>query len=54
VHTQLCSPDKIDTVLILINDVINEDVNYSKSPLDLRNQRCYAVKVYDPPRCMLD
>lgn len=28
----------------MINTVINEDVTYSKSPLDLRNQRCYAVK----------
>ncbi|KAF8543611.1 DNA mismatch repair protein Msh4 [Trichophaea hybrida] len=40
----LCSPDKIEPVLTLINDVINEDVSYSKSPLDLRNQRCYAIK----------
>ncbi|GBC10105.1 hypothetical protein RclHR1_09340004 [Rhizophagus clarus] len=27
-----------------INDVINEDITYAKSPLALRNQRCYAVK----------
>lgn len=29
----------------LISNVINEDISFSKSPLDLRNQRCYAVKV---------
>ena len=29
----------------LISEVINEDVTYQKSPLDLRNQRTYAVKV---------
>lgn len=29
----------------LISNVINEDIAFSKSPLDLRNQRCYAVKV---------
>jgi len=28
-----------------INQVINEDVRYSKQPLDLRYQRTYAVKV---------
>jgi DNA mismatch repair protein MSH4 len=28
-----------------INDVINEDITYAKSPLALRNQRCYAVRV---------
>ncbi|CAB4399972.1 unnamed protein product [Rhizophagus irregularis] len=27
-----------------INDVINEDITYVKSPLALRNQRCYAVR----------
>jgi DNA mismatch repair protein MSH4 len=41
---QLCGPGNIQPVLTMINDVINEDVSYSKSPLDLRNQRCYAVK----------
>jgi DNA mismatch repair protein MSH4 len=41
---QLCEPEKIEPILAMINNVINEDVSYSKSPLDLRNQRCYAVK----------
>ncbi|KAA8909324.1 muts domain V-domain-containing protein [Sphaerosporella brunnea] len=40
----LCAPEKIEPILTMINNVINEDVSYSKSPLDLRNQRCYAVK----------
>lgn len=29
----------------LIDDTINPDISYSKKPLDLRNQRIYAVKV---------
>ena len=29
----------------LIDDAINEDVTYQSKPLDLRNQRTYAVKV---------
>ncbi|KAM3079286.1 MutS protein msh4 [Clarireedia jacksonii] len=28
----------------LISEVINDDVTYQKTPLDLRNQRTYAVK----------
>jgi DNA mismatch repair protein MSH4 len=32
----------------LINNVINEDVVYQSAPLDLRNQRTYAVKVKIP------
>ena len=28
----------------LINDYINEDTSYAKQPLELRNQRNYAVK----------
>lgn len=47
---QFCAPDKIDPVLKIINNVINEEATYSKGPLELRNQRCYAVKVCIPPR----
>jgi len=35
----------LDTFKERINDVINEDISYVKTPLALRNQRCYAVKV---------
>ena len=28
----------------LIDDALNEDVTYQKKPLELRNQRTYAVK----------
>jgi DNA mismatch repair protein MSH4 len=28
----------------LINRVVNEDTTYAKQPLELRNQRIYAVK----------
>lgn len=31
-------------VLELINNYINEDTSYAKQPLELRNQRNYAVK----------
>ena len=29
----------------LIDEAINEDITYQSQPLDLRNQRTYAVKV---------
>lgn len=46
-----CRPQKIDPTLHLINEVINKDVSYQKTPLDLRNQRTYAVKVILNPMC---
>lgn len=39
-------PQSLDLILNHIKDVINHDVAYQKTPLDLRNQRTYAVKVY--------
>lgn len=42
-----CRHSYIYPTLQLIKEVINEDVTYQKTPLDLRNQRTYAVKVYD-------
>jgi DNA mismatch repair protein MSH4 len=44
-----CRPEKINRTMDLIKQVINEDVTYQKKPLDLRNQRTYAVKVVDLP-----
>ncbi|KAI4200951.1 MAG: hypothetical protein LQ346_002277 [Caloplaca aetnensis] len=32
------------TLLRLIDDTINEDITYQSQPLDLRNQRTYAIK----------
>ena len=40
-----CRPKNIDPTVQLIKEVINDDVTYQKTPLDLRNQRTYAVKV---------
>jgi DNA mismatch repair protein MSH4 len=40
-----CRPEIINPTMKLIKEVINEDVTYQKTPLDLRNQRTYAVKV---------
>ena len=37
--------EAISPTIQLIGTVINEDVTYAKTPLDLRNQRTYAVKV---------
>ena len=34
----------IDNVLALIDEVIDEHITYQKTPLGLRNQRCYAVR----------
>lgn len=41
---QLCSPENILPVQDQINAMINEDTTYAKQPLELRNQRTYAVK----------
>ncbi|RPA76245.1 hypothetical protein BJ508DRAFT_370727 [Ascobolus immersus RN42] len=40
----LCTVERVAAVQELIEEVINSDVTWAKSPLDLRNQRCYAVK----------
>jgi DNA mismatch repair protein MSH4 len=40
-------PENIDPTIQLITEVINDDVTYQKTPLDLRNQRTYAVKVVE-------
>jgi DNA mismatch repair protein MSH4 len=40
----ICAPHNIDPVQVLINNVINEDTTHAKLPLDLRNQRTYAVR----------
>jgi DNA mismatch repair protein MSH4 len=44
---ELCRPECVQPTVALITAVINEDVTYQKTPLDLRNQRTYAVKVGD-------
>jgi DNA mismatch repair protein MSH4 len=40
----LCSAENIDPVQDLITEALNEDTTYAKQPLDLRNQRTYAVR----------
>ena len=40
----LCSAENIDPVHDLINEALNEDTTYASQPLDLRNQRTYAVR----------
>ncbi|KAL7935474.1 DNA mismatch repair protein [Trichoderma chlorosporum] len=40
----LCRPETTVPILINIKKVIEADVTYMKSPLDLRNQRAFAVK----------
>ncbi|KAF2098960.1 hypothetical protein NA57DRAFT_39496 [Rhizodiscina lignyota] len=39
----LCLPEIVNPVEDLIKSVINEDVKYAKAPVELRNQRVYAV-----------
>ncbi|CAD6504546.1 BgTH12-00055 [Blumeria graminis f. sp. triticale] len=39
-----CCAENVVHIRQLIEEVINEDVSYQKTPLDLRNQRTYAVK----------
>ncbi|KAI9840818.1 MAG: MutS protein msh4 [Sclerophora amabilis] len=40
----LCAPHKVEAVQELIQETINNDVTYQSQPLDLKNQRTYAVK----------
>lgn len=40
----LCDAENIEPVQQLVNEVINEDTMYASQPLDLRNQRIYAVR----------
>lgn len=40
----LCRPDVTGPILAQIRRIIEADVTYMKSPLDLRNQRTFAVK----------
>ena len=42
---QFCSPNNYSDVQGLIDETINEDITYQSQPLDLRNQRTYAVRV---------
>ena len=42
--SQLCAPDMIDDYQKIIDETINEDITYQSQPLDLRNQRTYAIK----------
>ncbi|KAF1987831.1 hypothetical protein K402DRAFT_403490 [Aulographum hederae CBS 113979] len=41
---QLCNPRNVEPVQDIIDQMINEDTTYATQPLDLRNQRTYAVK----------
>jgi DNA mismatch repair protein MSH4 len=40
----LCSAENVDPVQDLISEALNEDTTFAKQPLDLRNQRTYAVR----------
>ncbi|SMR57480.1 unnamed protein product [Zymoseptoria tritici ST99CH_3D1] len=40
----ICAPENIEPVQSLIAGAVNEDTTYAKKPLDLRNQRTYAVR----------
>jgi hypothetical protein len=44
-YSQLCAPENYDRIAKLITDTLNEDVTYSTQPIELRNQRVYAIKV---------
>ncbi|KAF2206079.1 hypothetical protein GQ43DRAFT_406197 [Delitschia confertaspora ATCC 74209] len=41
---ELCAPENVVPVQGLIDGVINENTTYANQPLELRNQRTYAVK----------
>ena len=46
---KFCSSDNYSDVQALIDETINEDITYQSQPLDLRNQRTYAVRVSRSP-----
>jgi DNA mismatch repair protein MSH4 len=41
---ELCRAEVTSPVMSIIANTINEDVTAMKAPLDMRNQRTYAVK----------
>jgi DNA mismatch repair protein MSH4 len=41
---ELCAPENVAPIQALIDRVINEDTTFARQPLELRNQRVYAVK----------
>jgi DNA mismatch repair protein MSH4 len=41
---QFCAPVNVQPIRELIDKVINEDTTFASQPLELRNQRTYAVK----------
>lgn len=41
---ELCAPENVSPIQELIDCVINEDATFARQPLELRNQRVYAVK----------
>lgn len=47
---QLCGPGNYYRIAQLITDTLSEDANYSSQPIELRNQRVYAIKV-NTTRC---
>ncbi|KAF2715997.1 hypothetical protein K431DRAFT_326350 [Polychaeton citri CBS 116435] len=40
----ICAPRNLAAVMALISTSINEDTTFARQPLDLRNQRTYAVR----------
>ncbi|KXL48791.1 MAG: hypothetical protein FE78DRAFT_86832 [Acidomyces sp. 'richmondensis'] len=40
----MCALENVEPIRHLINNTINDDITYAHQPLDLRNQRTYAVK----------
>ncbi|EFY89350.1 DNA-binding domain of DNA mismatch repair MUTS family [Metarhizium acridum CQMa 102] len=40
----ICHPDTTEPILFRVHQVVEADVTYMTSPLDMRNQRTYAVK----------
>ncbi|WEW61371.1 MutS protein msh4 [Emydomyces testavorans] len=40
----LCAPSQYDVIGSLLDSTLNADVTYQSRPLDLRNQRTYAIK----------
>jgi len=41
---EFCAPENVESVQGHIDTIINEDTAYAVQPLDLRNQRTYAIK----------
>jgi DNA mismatch repair protein MSH4 len=45
---QTCSPEMLDVMRAILDENIEQDAVFSRAPIDIRNNRIWAVKVCSP------